>query len=48
MTNLVEVAYKQTGEGTKINKMRMREMQETQERAYQARDLVIGFYNSLF
>jgi hypothetical protein len=35
MTNLVEVAYKQTGEGTKINIMGMREMQE---RAYQARD----------
>ena len=35
MPNLVEVAYKQTGESTKINKMGMREMQE---RAYQARD----------
>ena len=35
MPNIVEVAYKQTGESTKINKMGMREMQE---RAYQARD----------
>ena len=35
MPNLVEVAYKQTGESTKINKMGMCEMQE---RAYQARD----------
>jgi len=35
MKNIVEVAYKQTGESTKINKMGMREMQE---RAYQARD----------
>jgi ribosomal protein S6 len=35
MPNIVEVAYKQTGESTKINKMGMREMQE---RAYSARD----------
>jgi hypothetical protein len=35
MPNIVEVAYKQTGESTKINKMGMREMQE---RAYSVRD----------